>query len=51
MGSSRSTLIFQFLYINVLNDCYSHTDCLTFFDNKKRLKNKKKNVKTRFIEK
>jgi len=43
MGSS---LVFQFLNINVLNYCYFHTDCLTFFKNKKRWKNKK-NVKKR----
>jgi len=39
MGSS---LVFQFLSINVLNYCYFHTDCSTFFLNKKRWKNKKK---------
>ena len=39
MGSS---LMFQFLYINVLNYCYFHTDCSTFFKNKKRWKNKKR---------
>jgi len=38
MGSS---LVFQFLDINVLNYCYFHTDCLMFFINKKRWKNKK----------
>ena len=43
MGSS---LMFQFLYINVLNYCYFYTDCSTFFKNKKRWKNKK-NVKKR----
>jgi len=48
MGSS---LIFQFLDINVLNYCYFYTDCLTFLKIKKRWKNKK-NVKKRvFIEK
>jgi len=45
MGSS---LVFQFLYINVLNYCYFHTDCSTFFKNKKRWKNKK-TLKTRFL--
>jgi len=45
-----SSLIFQFLDINVVNYCYFHTDCLTFFKNKKRWKNKTlKN--TFFIEK
>jgi len=39
MGSS---LIFQFLDINVLNYCYFHTDCFTSFKNKKRWKNKKR---------
>jgi len=39
MGSS---LVFQFLDTNVLNYCYFHTDCVTFFKNKKRWKNKKK---------
>jgi len=43
MGSS---LVFQFLHRNVLNYCYFHSDCLTFFKNKKRWKNKK-NVKKR----
>jgi len=39
MGNS---LIFQFLYINVLSYRYFHTDSSTFFKNKKRWKNKKK---------
>jgi len=30
----NSTLIFQFLYVNVINYCYFHTDCSTFFKNK-----------------
>jgi len=34
-----STLNFQFMYINVLKHCYFHTDCSTFFKNKKTLKN------------
>ena len=37
-----SSLIFQFLYINVLNYYYFHTYSSTFFKNKKR-KNKKTN--------
>ena len=36
-----STLIFQFLYINVFNYCYFQTDCSTF-KKIKTLKNKKK---------
>jgi len=43
MGSS---LVFQFLDINVLNYCDFHTDCLTFFKNKKNV-GKIKNVKKR----
>ena len=43
-----NTLIFQFLYINVLNYCYFHTDCSTFFLNKKTLEKLKKTSKTRF---
>jgi len=43
-----SSLIFHFLYINVLNYCYFHTDCSTFFLNKKHWKNKK-TLKTRFL--
>jgi len=39
------TLIFQFMYINILNYSYFHTDCLTFFWKiKKRWKNKKKRL-------
>ena len=45
MGSS---LVFQFLDINVLNYCFFHTDCLTFFKNKKNV-GKIKTVKTRFF--
>jgi len=45
-----STLIFQFLYINVLNYRYFHTNCSTFFKNKKRWKNKK-TLKTCFYRK
>ena len=41
-----NTLIFQFLYINVLNYCYFHTDCSTFFKNKKTLERLKKTLKT-----
>jgi len=43
MGSS---LVFQFLDINVLNYCYFHTDCLTFFKIKNvgKIKNVKKRV-------
>ena len=42
-----STLIFQFLYINILNYRYFHTDCLTFFlENKKKRKNKKTFITT-----
>jgi len=37
-----SSLIFQFLYINVLNYCYFYTDCSMFFKNKKSWKNKKR---------
>ena len=55
-----STLIFQFLYINVLNYRYFHTDCSTFskiktFENKKNVKNardfieNKKNVYKRLL--
>ena len=48
MGSS---LVFQFLDINVLNYRYFHANCLTFFKNKKNV-GKIKNVKKRvFIEK
>ena len=36
-----NTLIFQFLYINVLNYRYFHTDCSTFFKNKNSRKIKK----------
>jgi len=43
-----NTLIFQFLYISVLNYCYFHTDCSTFLKIKKRWKNKK-NVKNAFL--
>ena len=43
-------MIFQFLYINVLNYCYFYTDSWTFFKNKKRWKNKK-TLKTRFYRK
>ena len=48
MGSS---LVFQFLDINVLNYCFFHTDCLTFSKNKKKRWKNKKNVKTRFLKK
>jgi len=48
MGSS---LVFQFLHIYVLNYCYFQSDCLTFFLNKKRWKNKKTFKNTFFIEK
>ena len=46
----RDTLIFQFLYVglNVLNYRYFHTDFSTFLKNKKRWKNNKKTLKTRF---
>ena len=37
-----NSLIFQFVYKNILNYCYFHTDCLTFFDNKNVGKIKKK---------
>jgi len=37
-----NSLIFQFLYINVLNYHYFHTDNSTFFKNEKRWKNKKR---------
>jgi len=33
----NKSLIFQFLYINVLNYRYFHTDSSTFFKNKKTL--------------
>jgi len=33
---SLEHLIIQFLYINVLNYRYFHTDCSTFFKNKKK---------------
>jgi len=46
MGSG---LVFQFLDINALNYCYFHTDCLTFFNNKKTLEKFKKNVKNAFL--
>jgi len=46
MGSS---LVFQFLDTNVLNYCYFHTDCLTFFKNKKRWK-KYKTFKNAFFK-
>ena len=47
-----STLIFQFLYINVLNYRYFHYDCSTFLKiKKKRWKNKKITLKTRSYRK
>jgi len=36
-----STLIFQFLYINILNYRNFHTECLTFFKMSKTLENKR----------
>jgi len=51
MGSS---LVFKFLDINVLNYyCYFHTDCLTYFKNKKcwKIKNVEKHVFYRKIKK
>ena len=48
MGSS---LVFQFLHIYVLNYCYFQSDCLTFFLNKKRWKNKKTLKKAFFYRK
>jgi len=45
-----STLIFHFLYINVLNYCYFHTDCSMFLNRKKGWKNKK-TLKRVFIKK
>jgi len=46
MGNS---LIFQFLYINVLNYRYFHTDSSTFFKNKKKLWKNNKTLKMRFF--
>jgi len=43
----ESSLIFQFLYVNVLNYCYFHTNCSTFFNKK----NVEKTLKTRFYRK
>jgi len=42
-----NTLVFQFLYINILNYRYFHIDCSTFF----KIKNvgKIKNVKNAFF--
>jgi len=50
MGNS---LIFQFLYINVLNYRYFHSDSSTFFKNKNvgKIKNVKKRVFHRKIKK
>jgi len=43
-------LIFQFLYTHVLNCCYFHTDCSTFFKNKKNVgKIKKTFITTMFF--
>ena len=44
-----STLIFQLLYINILNYHYFHTDCSTFLKIKKT--EKQKLLKTRFYRK
>jgi len=46
-----NSLIYQFLHVNVLNYCYFHANCLTFFKNKKRWKNKKTLKNAFFIEK
>ena len=46
-----SSLVYQFLDVNVLNYCYFHANCLTFFLNKKRWKNKKNAKKRVFYRK
>ena len=46
MGNS---LIFQFLYINVLNYRYFYTDSSTFFFKIKNVRKIKKNVKNAFF--
>ena len=45
-----STLIFQFLYINVLNYRYFHTDSSTLFLKIKSAGKNKKNVKNAFFK-
>ena len=46
-----SNLIYQFLYINVLNYRYFHIYCSTFFLNKTNVGKFKKTLKRVFIKK
>jgi len=45
-----NNLVFQFLYLNILNYRYFHTDCSTFFQNKKNVGKIKKNVYKRLLQ-